>query len=82
MAFAALQAERAGATGLASHRRPKARSVVFCFMDGGPSHVDTFDPKPMLTRHQGEKIGDRLNNLLTFLLRRAFVLRYTGLQRD
>jgi hypothetical protein len=28
-------------------------------MDGGPSHVDTFDPKPMLARHQGEKIGDQ-----------------------
>ncbi|GIS62572.1 MAG: hypothetical protein CM1200mP2_47970 [Planctomycetaceae bacterium] len=33
-------------------------------MDGGPSHVDTFDPKPMLTRHQGQKIGDKLNNTL------------------
>ena len=38
--------------------RPKAKNVIFCFMDGGPSHVDTFDPKPMLTKHQGKKIGD------------------------
>ncbi|MFT5469119.1 MAG: hypothetical protein ACI8UO_004234 [Verrucomicrobiales bacterium] len=38
--------------------RPRAKSVIFCFMDGGPSHVDTFDPKPALTKHQGEKIGD------------------------
>lgn len=37
---------------------PKARSVVFCFMDGGPSHVDTFDPKPALKEHQGRPIGD------------------------
>jgi hypothetical protein len=35
-----------------------AKNVIFCFMDGGPSHVDTFDPKPSLTKHQGEKIGD------------------------
>ena len=28
-------------------------------MDGGPSHVDTFDYKPLLTKHQGQKIGDR-----------------------
>jgi hypothetical protein len=28
-------------------------------MDGGPSHVDTFDPKPMLAKHQGEKIGEQ-----------------------
>ena len=37
---------------------PLARNIIFCFMDGGPSHVDTFDPKPMLAKHQGEKIGD------------------------
>lgn len=36
----------------------KARNIIFCFMDGGPSHVDTFDPKPLLTKHQGEKIGE------------------------
>ena len=35
----------------------KAKSVIFCFMDGGPSHVDTFDPKPLLKERQGEAIG-------------------------
>ena len=35
----------------------KAKNVIFCFMDGGPSHVDLFDPKPMLSKHQGEAIG-------------------------
>jgi hypothetical protein len=35
-----------------------AKNIIFCFMDGGPSHVDTFDPKPMLAKHQGEKIGE------------------------
>lgn len=38
--------------------RPKAKNVIFCFMDGGPSHVDTFDPKPMLKKHQGKTIGE------------------------
>ena len=33
-------------------------------MDGGPSHVDTFDPKPLLKKYEGQKIGDRLNNTL------------------
>jgi len=28
------------------HARPRARRVIFLFMNGGPSHVDTFDPKP------------------------------------
>ncbi len=44
----------------AAHRRlpAAAKNVIFCFMDGGPSHVDTFDPKPMLTKRQGEAIGE------------------------
>ena len=33
---------------------PKAKSVIFCFMDGGPSHVDTFDSKPMLEEARGQ----------------------------
>jgi hypothetical protein len=34
----------------------KAKSVIFLFMEGGPSHLDTFDPKPELTRCDGEKL--------------------------
>ncbi|MDG2122798.1 MAG: DUF1501 domain-containing protein, partial [Verrucomicrobiales bacterium] len=33
----------------------KAKRVIFLFMNGGPSHVDTFDPKPELVRRTGEK---------------------------
>ena len=33
----------------------KARRVIFLFMNGGPSHVDTFDPKPALVKHEGQK---------------------------
>lgn len=36
------------------HFPPRAKRVVFLFMKGGPSHVDTFDPKPMLDRHDGQ----------------------------
>lgn len=43
---------------LAQHHNARARSIIFCFMDGGPSHVDTFDPKPMLKQHEGKPIGD------------------------
>jgi hypothetical protein len=32
----------------------KAKRVIFLFMSGGPSHVDTFDPKPMLATHNGK----------------------------
>src|SRR5579872_3574339 len=27
-----------------------ARSIIWCFLDGGPSHIDLFDPKPALTK--------------------------------
>lgn len=36
------------------HFRPKARNVIFCYMSGGMSHVDTFDPKPRLAREAGD----------------------------
>ena len=39
-----------------AHWRPKAKSIIFCFMDGGVSHVDSFDPKPELTKRTGEHI--------------------------
>jgi hypothetical protein len=32
----------------------KARSVIFLFMAGGPSHLETFDPKPLLNRLEGQ----------------------------
>ena len=35
---------------------PRAKRVIFCFMDGGVSHVDSFDPKPALTQHHGETV--------------------------
>lgn len=42
-----------------AHFPARAKNVIFCFMDGGPSHVDTFDYKPMLKKHQGQAIGSR-----------------------
>src|SRR5277367_7131352 len=36
------------------HFKPKAKSVIFLFMNGGMSQVDTFDPKPMLIKHDGK----------------------------
>ena len=50
---------RAGARTLAPkppHYTPKARSVIFLFMDGGPSQIDTFDPKPRLQQENGRPI--------------------------
>jgi len=39
----------------APHRAAKAKSVIFLFMAGGPSHIETFDPKPLLNKLHGEK---------------------------
>ena len=38
------------------HFRPRARRVIFLFMHGGPSHIDTFDPKPRLIRDHGKPL--------------------------
>ena len=39
-----------------SHFPAKAKSVIFLFMDGGPAQMDTFDPKPRLTKEHGQPI--------------------------
>jgi hypothetical protein len=36
------------------HFRARARNVIFLYMDGGPSQVDTFDHKPLLERYHGQ----------------------------
>ncbi|HEV3436296.1 MAG TPA: DUF1501 domain-containing protein [Gemmata sp.] len=36
------------------HFEPKAKNVIVLFMDGGPSQVDTFDPKPLLEKYHGK----------------------------
>jgi hypothetical protein len=36
------------------HFAPRAKHVIFLFMNGGPSHVDTFDPKPSLQKYAGQ----------------------------
>jgi hypothetical protein len=40
------------------HFPAKVKRIIFLFMNGGPSHVDSFDPKPELTRRHGEKLPE------------------------
>ncbi|HWB02662.1 MAG TPA: DUF1501 domain-containing protein [Verrucomicrobiales bacterium] len=42
-------------TATGPHFAPKAKRVVFLFLNGGPSHLDTFDPKPALTKYAGQQ---------------------------
>ncbi len=44
----------------ASHRVPRARNVIFLYMDGGPSQVDTFDPKPRLNAEHGQPFKPKM----------------------
>jgi len=44
----------------AVHPAPRAKRVIFLFMNGGPSHVDTFDPKPALKRVEGQQPSGKL----------------------
>ena len=41
-----------------SHFAPKAKRVIYLFMSGAPSHLDLFDPKPVLTKRTGKDLPD------------------------
>jgi hypothetical protein len=50
----------------AAWKRPAtARSVIFLFMEGGPSHIDTFDPKPELNRLAGHPLPPSFGAVIT-----------------
>jgi hypothetical protein len=40
------------------HFPPRAKSVIWLFMNGGVSHMETFDPKPMITKYGGKSIAE------------------------
>ena len=44
-----------------AHFAPKAKSVIFLFMYGGPSHIDLFDHKPALKKFAGKKVSEAVN---------------------
>lgn len=47
------------------HHTPKAKSVIFLFMEGGPSHIDLFDPKPKLMDLAGQPVPASYGKLIT-----------------
>ncbi len=42
-----------------SHHQPRVRNVIFCYLSGGLSHVDSFDPKPRLDKEAGDPMPFR-----------------------
>ena len=51
-----LQASAGPLAPKAPHFPAKAKRVIFLFLNGGMSHIDTFDPKPMLIKHDGQPL--------------------------
>src|SRR5207244_10634225 len=47
------------------HHAAKAKSVIFLFMEGGPSHLDTFDPKPKLLELAGKPMPESFGRPIT-----------------
>ncbi len=63
--YRATRAEQAGSQAVdllprAPHFPARAKSVIHLFMNGGPSQMDLFDPKPELDRRHGEAYFDRI----------------------
>lgn len=52
-----MEAEWRPPTGL-PHHKARAKSVIWLFMNGGVSHMESFDPKPMLTKYAGKTIAE------------------------
>ena len=47
------------------HHFATAKRVIFLFMEGGPSHLDLFDPKPLLNELAGQQIPDSFGSVIT-----------------
>lgn len=47
------------------HHRPRAKSVIWCFLEGGPSHLDLLDPKPLLNQLSGQPLPPSFREPIT-----------------
>src|SRR5687768_11362660 len=57
------------------HFPAKAKAVIHLFMNGGPSQMDLFDPKPSLDRHHGEPYADKLAGQIEFVQSAGALMR-------
>src|SRR5262245_59711090 len=75
LALASLLQDEAAAGPLdpqAAHNKATARSVIWCFLDGGPSHIDLFDPKPELQKLHGQPLPGSFKRPVTAMGRTAY----------
>ncbi|MCB1124148.1 MAG: DUF1501 domain-containing protein, partial [Verrucomicrobiae bacterium] len=47
------------------HTRARAKNIIWLFMEGGPSHLDLFDPKPLLNELAGQTLPDSFEKPVT-----------------
>jgi hypothetical protein len=83
LALASLLAgDRTATAATARHKNPiapkppqfpaRATSVIWCFIDGGPSHIDLFDPKPALNKLDGKPLPDSFVRPVTAMGKTAY----------
>ncbi|MFM7591699.1 MAG: DUF1501 domain-containing protein, partial [Isosphaeraceae bacterium] len=69
------------------HHQPKVRRVISLFQSGGPSHLETFDYKPLLNKMQGQdlpasvRMGQRLTGMSGFQSQLPLVGSFTGFKQ-
>ncbi len=69
------------------HHQPKVRRVISLFQSGGPSHLETFDHKPLLNKMQGQdlpasvRMGQRLTGMSGFQSQLPLVGSFTGFKQ-
>lgn len=57
------------------HHRPRAKSVIHLFMNGGPSQMDLFDPKPYLDKHHGQDYFQKIAGEVEFPAQAGAIMR-------
>ncbi|MFP6768822.1 MAG: DUF1501 domain-containing protein [Planctomycetaceae bacterium] len=69
------ESAHASALPLGPHFAPRAKRVIHLLMNGGPSHLDTFDPKPLIAKYEGQRpstVDLRTQRKTTGLLKSPF----------
>lgn len=64
LALASLLQRDAGASAQNGQHKATAKSVIFLFMEGGPSQMDTFDRKPLLNELAGQRVPDSFSPVI------------------
>ncbi|WP_417375444.1 DUF1501 domain-containing protein [Gimesia maris] len=57
------------------HHQPRAKSVIHLFMNGGPSQMDLFDPKPYLDKHHGQDYFQKIAGEVEFPAQAGAIMR-------